>query len=85
MSISVISSGFIGIPYSITFQGSKQGSFAATIKLTHYPRAGTERVFPIAFDGQSHGPKKAPGNARGFDVAAQCGDQYFAMIGPPNL
>jgi hypothetical protein len=39
MSISVISSGFIDIPYSITFQGAKQGSIAATIKLTYYPAA----------------------------------------------
>jgi hypothetical protein len=42
MSISVISTGFIGIPYFITFQGAKQGSIAATIKLTRYLRAGSE-------------------------------------------
>jgi hypothetical protein len=44
MSISVISSGFIGIPYSITCQRAKQDSVAATIKLTHYPRAGCRSV-----------------------------------------
>lgn len=38
MSISVMSSGFIGIPYSITFRGAKQGSTAATIKLTNRAR-----------------------------------------------
>jgi hypothetical protein len=40
MSISVISSGFIDIPFSIIFQGAKQGSIGATIKPTHYPATG---------------------------------------------
>jgi len=81
MSISVISSGFIGIPYFITFQGAKQGSIAATIKLTRYPRAGERELAlifyrpPIArFRSRSTAVvkltpiEKSPGRGRGLDL-----------------
>jgi hypothetical protein len=58
MSISVISSGFIGMPSFITFRGAKQGCIAGPIKTGPPPKVCAHGS---AFSGRWAANEKSPG------------------------